>query len=134
MKIEIIAWQDTLPLRQRVLWPDMPKTFCIVDGDELATHYGIYDGEELFGVASTYKSGRSVRLRKFAVAQEYQGQGHGSQLLKRIIELEAQAACRHFWCDARKTARGFYEQFGMSVEGEVFYKTGVPYFKMSIGL
>ncbi len=134
MNIKRIDWQDTLEIRQKVLWPNKPKEFCIVEGDEFANHYGIYGKNKLIGVASTYKNENSVRLRKFAVIQENQGEGYGRKLLKRIIELERESGSGIFWCDARESAVSFYKQFGMEVEGSVFYKSEVSYFKMSLDL
>jgi len=40
-------------------------------------------------------------------------------------------AIRYFWCDARESAIGFYRRFGLQADGERFYKSEVPYFKMS---
>lgn len=134
MNIKRINAADTLALRQRVLWPNKTKEFCRVDGDESATHYGIYEASELVGVASTYINGDSVRLRKFAVEHRCQGKGYGSQLLQYIINAERSKDVREFWCDARKTAIAFYQRFGMAVEGEEFYKADVAYFKMAVNL
>ncbi len=134
MKVKRIDWQDTLDVRHKVLWPNKSKEFCIVDGDKSAKHYGIYKEDKIIGVASIYRNANSVRLRKFAVDEKYQGYGYGSKLLKRIIELEQEDGSEIFWCDARESAVGFYKQFGMYVEGDIFHKSGVPYFKMSRNL
>ncbi len=134
MEIRKIAWQDTLDIRHKVLWPDKPKEFCMVDGDETANHYGILSENQIVGVASTYRNKDKVRLRKFAVDTKLQNTGYGSEMLRRIIELEKQNAGGIFWCDARETAIGFYKRFGLQVEGDAFIKSGKRYFKMSISL
>jgi len=132
--IKRINAQETLDIRQRVLWPNKTKEFCIVEADDVANHFGIYDENKLIGVASTFSNENSVRLRKFAVLNEYQGKGCGRKLLKRIIELERENGSEVFWCDARESAVSFYKQFDMEVEGSIFYKSEVPYFKMSVKL
>ena len=134
MKIKEVDWKAVLDVRHQVLWPNKSKEFCIVKGDKTANHYGIYCENELVGVASTYRDKNSVRLRKFAVIEKYQGKGYGSKLLKKIIKLERKNVSDIFWCDARKTAVSFYQQFGMEVEGEVFYKSEEPYVKMLLNL
>lgn len=75
MEIEIttISWQETMVIRQQVLWPNHPVEFCRVEGDESAWHFGAYDAGLLIGVASLYPNGSSVRLRKFAVIDSHQG-------------------------------------------------------------
>lgn len=134
IKIKKISAKDTLNVRHSVLWPNQSKSFCIVEGDDDAKHYGIFIENELIGVASTYSQENSVRLRKFAVSNRYQGNGYGSRLLKHIIESERLDNIDMFWCDARESAVMFYKHFGLSVEGDVFYKSDVAYFKMSLNL
>lgn len=134
MDIRAINWQDTLPLRQAVLWPDKPVSFCHLDGDELAQHYGVFEQERLVCVASIYKENQMARLRKFATLDAFQGQGIGSQLIKCIMQTLKEEGIQTFWCDARKTAVGFYEKLGMEKQGEEFNKSGVLYFKMQIHL
>ena len=46
----------------------------------------------------------------------------------------AESGAESFWCDARKTAVGFYKKFGMERLGTEFNKSGVLYFKMEISL
>ena len=42
MRIEKLHWQDTLAIRQKVLWPEKPPEFCHVKGDDQASHYGVF--------------------------------------------------------------------------------------------
>jgi len=116
--------EATLELRQKVLWPNESCDFCRVEGDEQATHYGAYSNDVLIGVASVYEHSGSVRLRKFAVEEEHQGNGIGSAMLTHIT----------FWCDARQNATEFYERFGLRIEGDSFYKSGIAYYRMTLEL
>lgn len=103
VKVQIVKlhWQDTLAIRQEVLWPDKPREFCHVEGDETAWHYGGYIKDAsiektLVCVASIYPDSNNIdsntrhaskaRLRKFATLSDYQNQGIGSLVLKHIIE------------------------------------------------
>lgn len=87
MEIRTISWQQTMPLRHKVLWPNKPPEFCHVEGDESALHFGAFIGDKLVSVASIYISSNQARLRKFATDLVYQKQGVGSSLLKHIIAL-----------------------------------------------
>jgi len=134
LEIRRIEWQEAIPLRHRILWPNESPEFCRVEGDEDAWHFGAFLPEGLVSVASVYLAVNVARLRKFATAAEYQGKGIGSALLKHIlVELADNGVC-YFWCDARESAMGFYERFGMKPEGDRFYKGAVPYFRMSVEL
>ena len=134
MDIRIITWDEALPIRHSVLWPNKPLSFCKVDGDETATHYGVYLNDKLVSVASIYIEGRVARLRKFATLADFQGRGIGSQLIAQIVSELKKAGVESFWCDARKTAVVFYKKFGMVIQGDEFIKSEVSYFKMEVSL
>jgi len=132
--IRTILWQDALPVRHEVLWPNKPISFCKIDGDEVARHYGIYIKEQLVSVASIYIDDKTARLRKFATLAEFQGKGLGTQLINHILSDLKQLNIITFWCDARKTAIGFYQKFNMEQEGGEFNKSEVAYVKMNVAL
>ena len=132
MQIREIHYTATLDIRRRVLWPDKAKEFCIVDGDATATHYGLFLQDTLIGVASLYENSGAIRLRKFAVDTRFQGNGYGTTLLSHAIDSARARDALCFWCDARETAIQFYQQFGLQVDGNRFYKSDIPYFTMSL--
>ncbi|WP_211675856.1 GNAT family N-acetyltransferase [Moritella sp. 5] len=134
VNILTIQWQEALPIRHRVLWPNKQPSFCKVDGDESAIHYGAYIDGELICVASIYIEGRTARLRKFATLPPFQGKGVGSLVIAHVVKELKVAGVDCFWCDARKTAVGFYRRFGLEIQGHEFNKSGIPYYKMEIKL
>ncbi|TPV59983.1 GNAT family N-acetyltransferase [Aestuariibacter sp. GS-14] len=131
LSIHRIQWEDTISLRHSVLWPNKDPSFCFVQGDQDAFHYGAYVNSELVSVASIYIDKTSARLRKFATNSIYQGKGIGSCMIRYIIADLQQQNIILLWCDARETARHFYERLGMSVCSERFYKSEIAYLKMS---
>ncbi|MBB3167002.1 GNAT family N-acetyltransferase [Simiduia aestuariiviva] len=134
MKIVHLTWEETIPIRHKVLWPNKPPAFCKIDGDETALHYGVEIDLELVCVASVYVDSEGARLRKFATLAEYQNRGVGSALLKRMLEDARSSKVKRFWFDARESALAFYSRFGFVAEGARFFKEDVPYFRMSINL
>lgn len=134
MDIRIITLDEALPIRHSVLWPNKSLSFCKVDGDETAKHYGVYLDNALVSVASVYIEGKVARLRKFATLEGFQGHGAGTQLINHVIAELKQADVKTFWCDARTTALGFYQKFGMAVQGAEFDKSGIGYYKMEVSL
>tara|TARA_Y100001956_G_C4119404_1_gene186589 strand:+ start:1304 stop:1732 length:429 start_codon:yes stop_codon:yes gene_type:complete len=134
MDIRRITATDTLPIRFEVLWPHRSIEFCRVDEDETGLHYGVYVDDELVSVASIFTAGRVSRLRKFATKESHQNQGIGSALLTHIIGELKKEDTQEFWCDARESAMEIYKKFGFRSEGDRFYKSDVPYFKMSVRL
>lgn len=132
MEICRISWEATIPLRHQVLWPNKKVEYCHVEGDETAWHYGVFESGKLVSVASVFPENKSARLRKFATAKNHQGKGIGTAVIKHIIFDLKNNGITEFWCDARESAIGFYERFGMKVEGAKFFKAHIPYFKMSL--
>lgn len=131
MKIQQITWEEALPVRHCVLWPNKSVLFCKVKGDESATHYGAFINGELVCVASVYIDGKEARLRKFATVHAHQGKGIGSKVIKYVVLNLKGLNVSYFWCDARTTALGFYQKLGLEVEGSEFDKSGVSYYRMS---
>jgi len=131
MQIASLHWTQTIPIRQRVLWPNRPPEFCHVAGDEDALHFGAFVDDELVSVISLYIRNKEARFRKFATLVEHQQCGIGSVLLTHTISIAQEKGTTRIWCDARETAVEFYERFGLMKEGELFYKSGVGYYKMA---
>ncbi|KAI1801307.1 GCN5-like N-acetyltransferase [Daldinia bambusicola] len=159
ISIRPISAEDTYALRQAVLWPNKPLSYVQLPDDLDGQHFGAFvsnnndDNDEehnknsssrdskqnpeesLVSIISLFDDGSgAARFRKFATAQLWQGKGVGSALLSYTIEAAARNGATSIWCDARQSALGFYQRFGMSGEGEVFFKGEVPYLRMSRAL
>ncbi len=131
LDIQFISAEDTLPIRQAILWPNHPIEVSKIDGDALATHFGGYIDAHLVGVASLFQDDTGFRLRKFAVDQAYQGQGIGRKMLIHMQEWAWQQNAGQLWFDARQSAQLFYQSLGFEVTSGQFLKRNIPYVKMS---
>ena len=120
---------DTHPLRHKMLRPNGTNEDCIFHGDydELTFHLGAFVDKKLVSVASFYferndkfPEAHQYRLRGMATAQEHQGQGLSSALLRTAFPVIKQNQCTLLWCNAREKAVGFYEKVGFVSSGELF--------------
>lgn len=134
MEVKRISAQQTMAIRHAVLWPSKSVEFCHVAEDEFGHHYGCFDEGQLIAVASLFFDQGEVRLRKFAVLTDYQGQGVGSKMLDTMLSDAAALGTPLLWCDARESALAIYAKFGLTKQGERFYKGEIPYFKMAVQL
>ena len=128
--IEQISPASTWFIRHTVLWPDKPFSFVQLPEDASGYHWGLYANHELVSVVSLFLDGRIARFRKFATLPDFQNKGFGSMLLTHVFEAAKELGATEIWCDARSSAADFYTRFGMEVEGELFLKSEIAYFRM----
>ncbi len=125
--IREINYEQTLPIRQKVLWPSLAVKDLYIKGDEHAVHYGFFSDNQLVGVISVFDLGRELQFRKFAVLPEFQRQGIGSALLTHIMN----KTDKPMMCNARISATALYEKFGMKkIASSEFIKGNVRYIIM----
>lgn len=122
-----LAPEETIDLRHRVMWPDAPRTSVILQKDASALHIGAFMAGTLVAVGSFFPQDGSVRLRKLAVEDTFQGKGIASQLLDFAILQLQQDGHSQIWCDARVSALGFYRRNGFEIDPIVFQKQGLDY-------
>ncbi|MEO1535075.1 MAG: GNAT family N-acetyltransferase [Planctomycetota bacterium] len=132
--MERITAEDTRAMRLAVLRPGQPPERVVYPGDDLETsvHVGVRDAPgALVSVASFYRevvseragdlAGRDgVRIRGMATLPEHRGRGYGRSLIERGLAESAAGNADIAWCNARRTASGYYERIGFSVASEVF--------------
>lgn len=136
MNIVQLTWEQTVPVRQEVLWPGMPEDFCYVVGDEQAQHYGVEIDGELVTVASVFidEDEETARIRKFATLLEHRHEGLGSALLEHILSDVQRFNVHYFWCISRESTVDFYKRLGLHIEDDRFSKCGISFYRMSCQL
>lgn len=134
LRIKTITPQQTHAVRQPVLRPGLPESSCIFPGDELATttHLGIYDGDKLAGILSLFENTNNLfeaekqfQIRGMAVLPEYQKKGLGEKLMEEAEQHARNNNAALVWCNARKSATGFYKKTGYRSTGSPFDIPGV---------
>lgn len=104
----------------------------MLPNDAQGLHYGLFEDSKLVSVISMFINGEQAQFRKFATDMSRQGKGYGSQLLRFLIDEARKKEVKELYCDARVTATGFYEKFGMQIDSDVFQKSGKDYVRMSL--
>lgn len=126
-----LSADETLPLRQAVLWPTLTLHGCRVEGDAQARHYGMKIDGEVVCCFSIFDIGNhGVRLRKFATAAVHQRKGYGGYLLEHVMCLLQSEHVASVVLDARMIAAPFYEKHGFTAITEIFKKSGVAHVRM----
>lgn len=132
--IRSIMAADTLDIRQAVLWPGLPRHDLMLEEDAEGTHFGAFVDGEIVAIISLFRTPHGVRFRKFATLSDWRGNGIGTRLLRHALSWAQAEGADRIWCDARLSAKAFYERLGFEAEGNVFQKAGVAYIVMARGI
>jgi len=131
MKVLRISAQDTYQIRTKVLVPDHDLKKAKFEGDEdedISFHLGAFIDGKLVSVASFFYERNPLfpdlhqyQLRGMATLPEHQNKGLSRELLNGAFPIIKQNFCSMIWCNAKVSARGFYEKTGFIVQtGDVF--------------
>ena len=129
MDIRPITAAEARTVRHPILRAGLPPESAILehDDDPATRHFGAYDRARLVGVATFFaepcplRPGLSAwRLRGMATLEDMQGRGAGRALVEEGIRSATDAGAALIWCNARVTARGFYEKVGFVAVGGEF--------------
>jgi GNAT superfamily N-acetyltransferase len=130
MQIKEISPDETLEIRQQVLWPDKPISQLKLPEDLEGLHFGLFDNDRLVSVISIFIQDDALRFRKFATRTEDQGKGYGTRLLTFVVGYAVNFGVQKIWCNARVQKQSFYESFGLIATDEITEKEGIQYVTM----
>ena len=130
--------EEVWPLRHAVLRAGLSFDTAKFDGDlnDTTRHFAVCSGQTVLSCLSLFQStwndSDAWQVRGMATAATHQRQGLGQLLLMFAINAARQEKPSWpFWCNARTTAIGFYEQAGWSIETAIFdIPTAGPHVKM----
>lgn len=132
--VRAVSVAETRPLRLAVLRPHETIESLARDEPAGAFAVGAFQRGALVAVGLVVPDGEpgAWRIRGMATAADMRGRGIGAAVLA-YCEAHARAhGGRRLWCNARVAARGFYEQAGFAVEGDVFELPMIgPHYLMS---
>jgi len=130
MEIRPITSREARTVRLPVLRAGLPPESAILDHDDDpgTRHFGAFEGERLVGVATFFAEPcplrpgpRAWRLRGMATLADRQGRGAGSRLVAEGVGVARADDAALMWCNARLSARGFYEKLGFVAVGDEFH-------------
>ena len=140
MEIRPISAGQARAVRLPVLRPGMPPETAILDhdNDPGTRHFGAFDGARLVGVATYFAEACPLRpgpdawrLRGMATLRDMQGRGAGRALIAEGVRVATDSGAALMWCNARVSAKGFYEKLGFVAVGDEFrLPVGGPHYVM----
>lgn len=130
IKIVTAPLAEVWDLRHRVMYPALAPEAVVLPDDEAGIHFGLQADGKLVSVISCFDRGESLQFRKFATENAMQGKGYGSALLTHVMSYAVSIGKKKIWCNARCSATGLYEKFGMAATGDTWEQYGLAFIKM----
>lgn len=131
-EIEQISQELTWKLRKKELYPDLPIEAIKLEEDDIGMHLGLFYQNKLTTVASLFENNNQLQFRKLATDSKFQRMGLGSKMINYILNYAKEKSFEKVWCNARISAKGFYEKLDFTKTGDVFSKDGIDYVVMEI--
>jgi len=118
-----ISANDTHEIRSVVLADEFSNNYSYHNDDRDQTfHLGAFDDNKLVSVASfffekidNFEDEYQYQLRGMATLPKHRHKGFSSELLQMAFSIIKQNQCTILWCNARESARGYYEKVGFMV-------------------
>ena len=86
--------------------------------EESSFHIAAYDGSKVIGVGRMHiETDHNARVRYMAVHNDYQKQGIGSTILKKLEQFAKKNEAQTCWLYARENAISFYLNNGYKIKG-----------------
>lgn len=100
--------------------------------DEALYHIVAYYNDNPIGTTRIQylNNGKSAKIERTAVLQNYRGYGVGKQIIKYTIDYLKEKRIEKVILNAQEHAKGFYEKLGFKQEGEIFKEAGLPHVRM----
>ena len=119
-------WQQ---LRQPL---DMPPGSERDNQEDGAFHcMAIDDNDQVIGIGRIhFDSKQTTRIRYMAIAESYQRQGIGTEILNNLLDYARNNDAQSCWLKAREDACQFYLNNGFSIVGEVDSELPIRHFRM----
>lgn len=100
--------------------------------EDESTHFlAKVDGQPA-GAARWRKTANGYKLERFAVLQQYRGQGVAQLLVQSVID-DLPEDATYIYLNAQIQAVGLYKKFGFVPTGPQFEEAGIQHYKMVLG-
>ncbi len=84
--------------------------------------------------ARVLESGRTAKLERVAVLEEFRGLGLGARLMDYLMDYCRAGGAREVKLHSQCSVRRFYEKMGFRARGEVFMDAGIEHIEMCLEL
>jgi len=102
------------------------------ESDEFCDHFIIFNGKNIVGSVRFVSSGKSVKLERMGILQEYRAKNYGRDCIVQLKEFYNALGYTQIFLDSIYSVRNFYKKCGFLEEGEIFQRVGIDHIRMSL--
>jgi len=102
--------------------------------DESCDHFIIFDGKNIVGSVRFVSLGKTIKLERMAILQEYRTKNYGKDCILQLKELYNALGYTKIILDSIYVVNDFYKKCGFLEEGEIFQRVGIDHIRMSLTL
>ena len=136
--VQIVSWEEAATalrvIRTAVFIREqqVPEELEWDQFDAVSVHaLAINNAGQPVGTARLLPDGHIGRM---AVLKEWRGQGLGSALLTKLLQVLVKRRQFQAQLHAQTSAIPFYKKFGFEIAGEEFIEAGIPHVKMTLSI
>ena len=136
--VEIVSWEEAATalrvVRTAVFIREqqVPEELEWDQFDAVSVHaLAVNNAGQPVGTARLLPDGHIGRM---AVLKEWRGQGLGSALLTKLLQVLVKRRQFQAQLHAQTSAIPFYKKFGFEIVGEEFIEAGIPHVKMTLSI
>ena len=136
--VEIVSWEEAATalrvVRTAVFIREqqVPEELEWDQFDAISVHaLAVNNAGQPVGTARLLPDGHIGRM---AVLKEWRGQGLGSALLTKLLQVLVKRRQFQAQLHAQTSAIPFYKKFGFEIVGEEFIEAGIPHVKMTLSI
>ena len=102
--------------------------------DEYCDHFIIFDGKNVVGSVRFVSFGKTIKLERMAILQEFRRKNYGKNAILQLSEFYNSLGYTQIFLDSIYSVRGFYKKCGFLEQGEIFQRVGIKHVRMSLSL
>jgi len=99
--------------------------------DKSCDHFIIFDGKNVVGSVRFISLGKSVKLERMGILQEYRKKNYGYDSIMQLIEFYNALGYMQISLDSIYSVRLFYKKCGFLEDGKIFQRVGIDHIRMS---
>ncbi len=100
--------------------------------DEFCDHFIIFDGKNVVGSVRFVLSGKSIKLERMGILQEYRAKNYGLDCIAQLKEFYSALGYTQIFLESIYSVRNFYKKCGFLEKGKIFQRVGIDHIRMSL--